>query len=652
MRLALCLYRYFPHSGLARDMLRIAAEAARRGHHVDVYAREWHGDIPPGMRVRTIGVRGWTNHGRNAAFVNALRARLQREAHDAVVGFNKMPGLDFYYAADGCYAARVRRRRPRAYELTPRCRALKHAEEAVFGPRSRTRVLLLSETARLEYRAFYAISDSRLRLLPPTLDAAHRRGPLQADRRRAVRADLGAAGGDLLILTVGSGYHTKGMDRSIRGLAALPDTLRRRARLVVVGTGKPRSFRRLAARLGVDGRVVFTGGRDDVPELLRAADVLVHPARQENTGNVLLEALAAGLPVIATANCGYARHVEAAQAGNVLPLPYSQQSLDRALAGMLQGGERERFAANGRAYGNDEALCRMPEAAVDLIEGWHAGADDGPPSFEGCIDPPLSDLAARLPRVEDWLAMQGTEYRRTRERRTVRFDHAGKAYFLKAHYGVGWGEVAKNLVQLKLPVLDAGREWSAVHLVQSLGLASVDALACGFQGSGPSRRSFMVTRELDDAVSLETLVAGGRLGPGQRRRLIERVGRAARALHGGGIQHRDFYLCHFLLRPASADTDEATLHLIDLHRAGLHRRLSGRRRVKDIGGLYYSALGARLTRAERCRFIRAYAGGASLRTALAKRAFWRRVERRAHALERAEKRRGRADTAGTAADPR
>lgn len=648
MRLAFCLFKYFPYSGLARDMLRIADEAVGRGHTVDIHVREWQGEPPGSAPVSILSSGGLTNHGRASAFVRRLADRLGDRHYDAVVGFNKMPGLDFYYAADGCFAARARRRYPRAYELTPRYRTLKRLEESVFGTGSRTRVMLLSEQAGMEYRAFYATAEERLRLLPPGLGAAHRAGPLDPDHRRQVRVSLGAGERDALILMVGSGFRTKGVDRALVALAALPEALRRGARLVVVGRGKAADYRRLANGLGIAGNILFTGGREDVPELLRAADLLIHPARQENTGAVILEALAAGLPVLTTANCGYAGHVREARAGTVLDVPFEQQTLNQSLEELLSHPDRHALVERARHHGHSESFYEMPGAAVDLIESWR---DEVPQlGFHGYVHPELEGLSRRLPRLEDWLGLKGDVFRRGPDRTTLRFEHDGRRYFLKAHFGAGWREIFKNLLQMKLPVLDAGGEWLAIHLLQALGVPTPSAVAYGRGPGLADRKSFIVTRELAGMISLEEYAggAGARdLSEAlRRRRLVRQVAATARALHTNGINHRDLYLCHFLLDPG-ADT-HLHLCLIDLHRAQVRHRTPGRWCVKDIGSLYYSAFGAALTRHERLRFIKTYAGTTSLRTALADRRFWSRVQRRARALKKAEDRRGHPDPAGAA----
>ena len=325
-------------------------------------------------------------------------------------------------------------------------------------------------------------------------------------------------------------------------------------------------------------------------------------------------------------------------------------ALPISLRDLIDAPELDQLGVAAARYAHNESLYRMPEAVVNEIEQRRSRHRDGRPAFAGCVDSELAGLSRALPRLEDWLGLEGQEFRRTRDRRTLRFEHGGRGYYLKAHFGLGWREILKNLFQLKLPVLDAGNEWRATHLVKALGLPTMDAVACGVGRGLARRKSFIVTRELSGMLSLEQFAEreGGRDDAALRRALVRKVANTARTLHGNGINHRDFYLCHFLFAPPSAGRPPGDLHLIDLHRAQVRRRTPKRWRVKDLGALYYSALGAGLTRRDRLRFIKAYSGSDSLRRALGDRSFWTRVEKRAWRLKRAEERRGYADAARAA----
>lgn len=122
-------------------------------------------------------------------------------------------------------------------------------------------------------------------------------------------------------------------------------------------------------QLGLADRVEILKGRDDIPRFLLGADLLIHPAYNENTGTVLLEALVAGLPVLTTAAC-YAHYIEDAGAGRVIALPFAQATLDATLAAMLaDGAARRQWAASGLAFATHADLYSMPEQAADIIAG-------------------------------------------------------------------------------------------------------------------------------------------------------------------------------------------------------------------------------------------------------------------------------------------
>jgi UDP-glucose:(heptosyl)LPS alpha-1,3-glucosyltransferase len=99
-----------------------------------------------------------------------------------------------------------------------------------------------------------------------------------------------------------------------------------------------------------------------------AADLLLHPARWENTGGVILEAMVAGLPVVSTANCGFSVHVERAAAGLVVPEPFSQAALDAAVAAALDPGRRTQWSDNARRYVAKTDVHSGQQRAAELIE--------------------------------------------------------------------------------------------------------------------------------------------------------------------------------------------------------------------------------------------------------------------------------------------
>ncbi|MEK9825747.1 MAG: glycosyltransferase, partial [Methylotenera sp.] len=126
--------------------------------------------------------------------------------------------------------------------------------------------------------------------------------------------------------------------------------LRINTRLVAVGQDNPKAFSKMAKNLGLENNVVISKGRPDIPQLMQGADVCVHPAYRENTGLVILEAMACGAPVLVTASCGYAHHVADANAGIVHQMPFDQNKFNAEFLAMRKADTKAQWSQNGLQY--------------------------------------------------------------------------------------------------------------------------------------------------------------------------------------------------------------------------------------------------------------------------------------------------------------
>lgn len=368
MQLAFCLYKYFPFGGLQRDFMRIALACQSRGHNIRVYTLSWQGDVPAGFEIVVVPVRALTNAWRYEKFSAWVARDLAQRPAQRVVGFNKMPGLDVYFAADPCYEEKAQTLRNPLYRLSGRYRHFAAYERAVFSPERRTQILMISQVQQPFFEKHYATPKSRFHLLPPGIALDRRAPPDAAAIRARFRAEFGLRDDDLLLLQVGSGFKTKGLDRSLQALAHLSDDLRARTRLIAIGQDEPSQFKRMAASLGLAGQVDILAGRDDIPRFLLGADLLVHPAYNENTGTVLLEALVAGLPVLCSAVCGYAHYIDEAAAGRVIPEPFVQATMDDFLQKILVDRDRRLgWQRKALAWAETADIYSNAERAADII---------------------------------------------------------------------------------------------------------------------------------------------------------------------------------------------------------------------------------------------------------------------------------------------
>ncbi|MGE5490332.1 MAG: glycosyltransferase family 4 protein [Actinomycetota bacterium] len=317
MRLAIIRQRYNPYGGAERFVERALAGLERSDLDVTLITRRWDG--PEGRFRRHICDPFYIGSTwRDASFGRAACQAVADGHFDLVQSHEKVPCCDIYRAGDGLHRAWLARRarllgaRGRAWlALNSFNRYTLAAEEALFkSPRLRV-VICISQLVKREIQEWFGLPDDRLPVVYNGIDPAVF-NPGVKESREAVRKSLGIPQDAPLFLFVGSGYQRKGLDRL---LTALP----RDTWLLVVGKDKHEAmYRHMADKLGVLPRVRFLGPRQDVKPYYGAADVFSFPAVYEPFGNVILEAMACGLPVVTTRDCGGADLVVEGQNGYVI----------------------------------------------------------------------------------------------------------------------------------------------------------------------------------------------------------------------------------------------------------------------------------------------------------------------------------------------
>lgn len=241
---------------------------------------------------------------------------------------------------------------------------------------------------------------------------------------------------------------------------------------------------------------------------------------------------------------------------------------------------------------------------------------------------------------EEVQQITGHVVRNKEGRKTLRFEFQGSAYYLKLHQGVGWGEILKNLSQLKTPVIGASNEWLAINRFTELGIDTLTAVAFGKTGINPAQQlSFLITKELTGTLHLASYCQNWvaiRPAYPLKRSLIRKIAQTAKTMHDAGINHRDFYLCHFLLDVSkgldAVAPDSLKFHVVDLHRAQMRKAVPLRWRVKDIASLYFSAMDIGLTKTDWLYFIEIYTGRSARQELVENSVFWRLVRKRAEQL--------------------
>lgn len=365
MKLAFLIFKYYPYGGLQRDCLRLAKFCADQGHEVQIMTLQWQGEQPDNLEIKIIPKRGFSNHQCAVNFANDVRPLLSD--FDKVIGFDRMPYLDFYFAGDLCFAKNAREKHGSWFRFTQRYRNFCRLEKQVFEEGIKAKIFVLTEYVKNTYQEYYHTEESRFILTPPGIQLPqHNFETIQANKAK-YQQQLSFKG-QFNVLQVGSDFKRKGVDRSIRAMAALSPELKNKTHLYILGRGQAAPYEKLAKQLNIAEHIHFLGTKDDITVYMQAADLLIHTAYFETAGMVLVEALTFGLPVLVTESCGYAFHIARANAGMMVKMPFSQQQLNDNLQSLLDKSRLEQLGENALNYAYNTDLYSMQQRCLEEIK--------------------------------------------------------------------------------------------------------------------------------------------------------------------------------------------------------------------------------------------------------------------------------------------
>jgi UDP-glucose:(heptosyl)LPS alpha-1,3-glucosyltransferase len=361
MRLALIRQRYNAFGGAERFIdLALSALAAQGSASVTLVSRAWETrDAYIRCDPFYLG-RTW----RDWSFARAA-CKATRVGFDLVQSHERLACCDVFRAGDGLHAQWLDNRARAtglpgriATSLSPWHRYTLAAERRMLtSPRLRV-VICNSRMVAGEIQRRFGVDQAKIRVIYNGVDGTRFHPGLRDTLGKELRAQLGIASEALVFLFVGSGFARKGLGQVLEGLAGTKD-----AHLLVVGQDRRQeAFKARAAQLGLTRRVHFAGTRRDVEAWYAAANCFVLPTLYDPFPNAALEALASGLPVITSTQCGAAELIEPAGCGFVCDA-LDVDTLTKYMASMT----REKSAAMRESARAVAAKLTMENMANQLI---------------------------------------------------------------------------------------------------------------------------------------------------------------------------------------------------------------------------------------------------------------------------------------------
>lgn len=235
--------------------------------------------------------------------------------------------------------------------------------------------LPVSSIAREAFLAKYPADPARVKVVPPGVDVERFAGPDRAACRREIRSRHGIGESDLVVLFVGMNFEVKGLDRVISAVArAGRGTPGTRWRILVVGRGNEERYRRVSREAGIGDSVFFAGLREEGTEkYYRASDLLMMLSTFDTFGMVVLEAMAAGLPVVVSARVGAKDIVEEGINGFVASNPEDADAVAEILSVMADPGVRARFGGEAQRTASRYTWDRTAEEVARVYDAVASG---------------------------------------------------------------------------------------------------------------------------------------------------------------------------------------------------------------------------------------------------------------------------------------
>jgi UDP-glucose:(heptosyl)LPS alpha-1,3-glucosyltransferase len=344
MRIAVSFPGCYRRGGVERVVLETVNELDRLGHDVHLFASEWDEQaLTPGVACHRVDLGDRLPLARVRRFPTRCRAVIRAtglafNAHGAF-GVMSPPGGTIWVGSVHAAWLRVSQShrgltgRLRQV-LNPYHRVILALERQVFAGRQYRKLIALTDRVKQDLIDHYATPADDIEILPNGFSQTEFNVPRRLRERESVRAELGYRPEHKVVVFVANETERKGFGPLIRSIAKLGDPL---VHLLAVGRLNAGAYHAEIERLGLAGRVRFTGPACDVGGYYAASDVFALPTTYEAWGLVIVEAMACGLPVLTSRVAGAAETVREGATGELLDDPRDVNEIAHKLDRLLQG---------------------------------------------------------------------------------------------------------------------------------------------------------------------------------------------------------------------------------------------------------------------------------------------------------------------------
>lgn len=373
MKVGLVIRQFDPaRGGAERWTCQLAEHAVAAGHEVHVVAQSF---TPPGMRRLPIIPHAIPKVRSPLALADAAQHQVRKLDLDLIHDMGFGWHFDILQPHFGSWRAQFERKllplpvwlraaKRGLANVAPRYQALDRLAWLQYADHRRL-VLALSKLVARDLERVHGWPMERSKLIYNGVDLVRYTPENRLEVRDAVRRRLNLDDRTQLVLFVAHNFALKGLATAVRAVGKLRQA-NRPVRLLVLGSGRPGAYRRLARRVGAGDAVQFLGKVDDAAPFYGASDVFALPTWYDSCSLSLLEALASGLPAITSSHNGAGELITHGEDGFVIDNPGDADALAEHLATLAHPQTHARVSAAGRRLAERYPLAGNYQAVMDL----------------------------------------------------------------------------------------------------------------------------------------------------------------------------------------------------------------------------------------------------------------------------------------------
>ncbi|MDO8140586.1 MAG: glycosyltransferase family 4 protein [Candidatus Brocadiales bacterium] len=357
MKIALVVYQFIrENGGVESYVFNLSGHLLNQGHEVHIFAHKFGQDQDKRLLLHPVPAVSFWSPLKYWSF--ALNApKIIKKAgikFDIVHGFTQTLFQDIYRVGGGCHWDYMMHTYPLMQSvfgkiimcLNPRHMSILLLERIIFKRKLYKQVTCISAQCKKEIIHHYKLPANDIEVIYNGVNTMVFTPQNRLKYRTAIRAKYNVAPDEILLLFVGSGFKRKGLKYVIDAFPLIDKD--KKLKLLVVGKGKVREYQKLAKDNGIADKIIFAGVCKNIQEIYATGDIFVFPSEYDAFGTACLEAMASGLPVIASRASGVSEVITHGKDGFVINYPIDAKEIAHYINLLLEEGKRNQMGSAAR----------------------------------------------------------------------------------------------------------------------------------------------------------------------------------------------------------------------------------------------------------------------------------------------------------------